>query len=68
MSMKPERKEFDVFDCSSDGFQGAKRYLLQMGVYDDFINNEPDVNGFSVVNYANELFRNNNMEKANDAD
>lgn len=61
--MKLERKEFDVFDCSSDGFNGAKKYLIQMGVFDDFINHEPDVNGFSVVNYANELYAKNEEAK-----
>ena len=57
IELDAKRREFEVFSMSSDGFKSAKRYLIQMGEYQDFVNTEPDVNGFSVVNYANELHR-----------
>lgn len=64
MNQAVERQEFDTFDMTCDGFKSAKKWLVQMALYDEYINSAEDTSGFGVVAYANWCHKQHEDRKA----
>ncbi len=42
-----------------EGYVAAKKYVMEIGRYDEFLNNNTSVDGYSLVAFANSIKENN---------
>lgn len=48
-----------LFPMTSDGYIAAKKYLKEMGRYGEFLVNLTSTDGYSLVAFANSVYREN---------
>ena len=49
MSDKPH------FSMTREGYTAAKQYLVEIGRYEEFLNNHTSVDGYSLIAFANSI-------------
>lgn len=53
-----------TFHMTKEGYTKAKQYLMNIGKYEEFLNNGFSVDGFSLIEFANNLL--STKEKSDD--
>lgn len=46
-----------MFPFTVEGYQQAKAYLKKVGRYEDFMNNGTSIDGYSLVAFANSIYK-----------
>lgn len=49
-----------MFEMTADGYEKAKKYLIDTERYEEFLNNVVSVDGYSLVVFANSLVQERN--------